>query len=386
MTDQNDYSSDYVRGAAGLPPRNGQFYNAAERAGHESTLRRNQNRNDDDNEGGAGIALLFLLPLAIVVIIVLAVISAVSAVLALPVAWLLIWITGVLSARDVPAFGDAYKTSFIGLVIAASLGGALMATVLYDYLPGLPGAALVYWLADGSPEFSTLTLAGFGQLALGLFVFLLPGVVAFAVVLGNRIGAPYSGRLGLVRGLLAAFVTLVLPMLVFGAVARFLAVYAEPALRTDEILSYLGVSLALVGVMAVAGGLLLGLALMAFGGGLAKGGPMFRTAWFTGAVAMAIAGGTAAAAIVLFRHADPMLRALIALTGKGVANPPAIADALPGFLMLVAPGALAGAFFAAGNLYAYRGLGGWLRAGLVTVPLTIAAIAATVVLLAVTLR
>ena len=79
--------------------------------------------------------------------------------------------------------------------------------------------------------------------------------------------------------------------------------------------------------------------------------------------------GTAALAILFFRDGDQMLQALIALSGAGrMQAAPAFADALPGFLKLTAPGAAAGAMFVAGSLYAYRGLLGWVKAFLITVP------------------
>lgn len=378
MTDSNDYWSDYNRGAAGLPPRDGMFYNMAERQGRDAAF---GNNNNGGAGGGGGFLILLLAGVILAAIVAIAAVAALSAVMALPCAYLLIAITALFSRRDAPDFGDAYKTSFMGLAAAATLAGALALAMLEGYLTALPAAPLVYWLAHGDLDTAGFAAREWTRIGLGGLTLLAPGLLVFALLLRKRIGRPYEGAAGFLRGLVASFLVLVLPGLAFGVAAAFLADYAEPAVvRGDDIASFVGVALALVATMAVLGGLVLGLALMAFGGGLAKGGPIFRNAWFNGAVAMALAGGTAAGAIYLFRDADPMLQALIALTPKGMANPPAFTEALPGFLKLAAPGAFAGAFFVAGNLYAYRGVGGWLKAMLITVPLCLAGIAAAIVL------
>ena len=260
---------------------------------------------------------------------------------------------------------------------------SVVLAVLEGWLPFMTPLAIAVYVLTGGIDVATLSGSELTSAATGALMILTPGIVAFAVVLGKRIGRPYAGGLGFLRALAAALAVLIVPMLLFGAAAAFVATYGEPAVRMDELGEYLLVTLGLVFVMALAGGLLLGLLLMAFGGGLTRGGPMFRSAWFTGAAAMAIAGGTASLAILFFRDGDQMLQALIALSGAGrMQAAPAFADALPGFLKLTAPGAAAGAMFVAGSLYAYRGLLGWVKAFLITVPFALAALSGTIMLLA----
>lgn len=374
----DDYWSDYNRGAAGLPPRNGMYYTWGEQAGRDTAF-----GNNNNNSGPGGGAALVLLGLALAAIVAIAAAAAVSAVLALPAAYLLIAITALFTGGHRPGFTEAYKTSFLGLVIATGLCMAVVLAVLEGWLPFMTPVAIAVYVLTGGIDVATLSASELTSAATGALMILTPGIVAFAVVLGKRIGRPYAGGLGFLRALAAALAVLIVPMLLFGAAAAFVATYGEPAVRMDELGEYLLVTLGLVFVMALAGGLLLGLLLMAFGGGLTRGGPMFRSAWFTGAAAMAIAGGTASLAILFFRDGDQMLQALIALSGAGrLQAAPAFADALPGFLKLTAPGAAAGAMFVAGSLYAYRGLLGWVKAFLITVPFALAALSGTIMLLA----
>ncbi|BCW86941.1 hypothetical protein sos41_00670 [Alphaproteobacteria bacterium SO-S41] len=378
----DDYWADYNRGAAGLPPRDGLVYNMAERAGYDAANTGNTNSSPATNGAGA----LVLLVAAIAAIVVAAGAAAVSAIMALPCAYLLIAITALFTRGHRIGFGDAYKAGFIGFGIAVVLAALIVAGTIQGVLPILPilpaTAPVIIWLANGLDLGSTTLSGGVVSLVIGGVVLLVPGIVAFAFVLWRRIGKPYAGVAGFLRGLVAGVFVLVVPLLATAVAAKLAAPYVDPAVRGGEITTYLMITLTLVAVMAVTGGLLLGLILMACGGGIAKGGPLFGTAWFTGAVAMAIAGGTAAIAIFLFRDGDQMLQALIALTGVGLKNPPAFAEALPGFLKLTAPGAVAGGFFVAGNLYAYRGLGGWLKALAITAPFCLAALGGAVMVLA----
>ncbi|MFT3810189.1 MAG: hypothetical protein QM698_09755 [Micropepsaceae bacterium] len=378
MSDQGDYWSDYNRGAAGLPPRNGMYRTWGEQAGHASSFGYNNNNN---NNGGGGGALILLVG-ALVAIVAIAAAAAVSALLALPAAYLLIAVTARFTGGHALPFNEAYKTSFIGLVIASVIGSAFVLLMTQGVLPGLLPVAMVIWVIVDAVDVTTLSPAELTNTAIGALILMAPGMIAFAIVLRRRIGDPYAGGAGFLRGIAASIAVLLLPMLAFGAAAWFVATYGEIAIRSSEITTYLAVSFALVAIMAIAGGLLLGLALMAFGGGLTRGGPMFRTAWLTGAIAMAISGGTAALAILFFRDGDGMLGALIAATGAGSTSPPPFNAAAPGFLKLVLPGALAGAAFVAGSLYAYRGLFGWIKAFLITVPVTLAGLAGAIMALA----
>lgn len=381
MSDQGDYWTDYNRGAAGLPPRNGMYRTWGEQAGHDSSF------GNNNNNGGGGAGGLVVLIMALAAIVAIAAAAAVSAVMALPCAYLLILITALFTGGHKLSFGEAYKASFIGFAMAVVIGGLVLTLMVHGLLPILPGVfPLLVWLMNGMPDFSQMEAEGVGGLVavgIGILWLLAPGVIAFAILLGRRIGHPYSGGVGFMRGLLAGAAVLIVPMLAMGAAITILAPYADPLLRADEITTYLGVTAALVAIMAAAGGLVLGLALMAFGGGLAKGGPMLRTAWFTAAVAMAISGGTAAITILFFRDGDEMLQALIAYSGAGrLRNVPDFAAALPGFLKLTLPGVVAGAMFVAGSLYAYRGVFGWIKAILITVPLCLAALGGAIMLLA----
>ncbi len=381
MSDQGDYWTDYNRGAAGLPPRNGMFRTWGERAGYDTTF---NSYNGGQNGGGAGggIAILALLAVAVAAIVAIAGAAAVASILALPAAYLLIAVTALFTGGHRLSFTESYKTSFLGLVVSVTLSFAIVLGILHGVLPGLLSVSTVIWLITEPIDLTLLGAAEWINAAIGALILLAPGLIAFALILGRRIGHPYAGGLGVVRGIGAALAVLVPTTIGFGAAVWFVATYGEPLVRTDEIGEYLAVTLGLVLIMALVGGLLLGLLLMAFGGGLTKGGPMFRTAWFTAAVAMAISGGTAALAIVFFRDADNMLATLITLSGAGKMTPTPLMDALPGFLKLTAPGAVAGAAFVAGSLYAYRGLLGWLKAFLVTVPVSLACLAGTVMALA----
>jgi len=379
VSDQGDYWSDYNRGAAGLPPRNGMFRSWGEQAGYDTTF------NGPNNGGGAGsgIAVLMLLAIAVAAIVAIAGAAAVAAVLALPAAYLLIAVTALFTGGHRLGFTESYKTSFIGLAVSVTLGAAIILAVLQGVLPGTVSIATVIWLATEPVDLSLLRSAEWTNAAIGVLILLAPGLLAFAVILNRRIGHPYAGGPGLLRGVGAAIFVLVPTMAGFAAAAWFVATYGEIAINPDEITTYLAVSAGLIAVMAAIGGLLLGVLLVAFGGGLKRGGPMFRTAWFTGAGAMAMSGGTAALAILFFRDGDQMLQALIAATGAGrMQIAPAFADALPGFLKLTAPGAAAGAMFVAGSLYAYRGVVGWLKAFVITVPFALAALSGTIMLLA----
>lgn len=379
MSGQDDYWTDYNRGAAGLPPRNGMFRTWGEQAGHDTAFRSHSN-----NDGGAGgFAALVLLALAVAAIIAIAGAAAVAAILSLPAAYLLIAVTALFTGGHRLGFTQSYKASFLGLVIAVSIGTAIIVAVMHDMLPGLSAISIVVWLITEPTDLSLLGPGAWLQILAGLFIVLAPGLVAFALVLRSKIGQPYAGGPGFLRGIMAAIAVLPPTMIGFGAAAWFVTTHGEIALQPNEITAYLAITAALVAVMAVLGGVLLGLALMAVGGGLTKGGPMFRTAWLTGAIAMAICGGTAALAILFFREGDDMLRTLIAWSGAGrLRDVPGFSEALPGFLALVLPGALAGAAFVAGSLYAYRGLTGWIKAFLITVPFCLAALAAAVMALA----
>ena len=81
----DDYWSDYNRGAAGLPPRNGMYYTWGEQAGRDTAF-----GNNNNNSGPGGGAALVLLGLALAAIVAIAAAAAVSAVLALPAAYLLL--------------------------------------------------------------------------------------------------------------------------------------------------------------------------------------------------------------------------------------------------------------------------------------------------------
>lgn len=379
MSDQSDYWTDYNRGAAGLPPRNGMFRTWGEQAGYETIFKSFTNT---DNGGAGGFIVLIGLVFAVAAIVVIAGVAAVAAVLSLPAAYLLIAVTALFTGHRL-GFTQSYKTSFLGLVIAVTIGMAIVLAVMQGVLPNLLSVATVIWLVTEPTDLAQLGLAEWVNALAGTLILIAPGLVAFAFLLRNRIGRPYTGGVGFLRGIAAASFVLFLPMIGFGAAAWFVATYGEIAINSDEITTYLAVSAALVTVMALIGGLLLGLLLMLCGGGLAKGGPMFRTAWFTGAIAMAIAGGTAAIAILFFREGDDMLRTLISWSGAGrLRDAPAFADALPGFLKLVLPGTLAGATYVAGSLYAYRGFFGWIKAFLIAVPASLAGLSGTIMALA----
>ncbi len=375
----SDFWGDYNRGAMGLPPRDGMFYNMAERAGYDASF----NNNNNNNGGGAsGGGALVLLAIAIPVVVALAGSAAVSAVLAVPAAWLLVAVTALFTGGHHLSFTDAYRTSFVGLMISNVVGMVVVIAALEGWLPFMAHVSVAAYLIAGEIDAGSLSTADMISVGLGVAILLLPGLAAFAIVLGRRIGNPYTGLLGFLRGLVASIAVLLVPMILLGAATWFVATYGEIALNENEIVDYLLVVLGLVTAMALAGGLLLGLLLMAFGGGLTRGGPMLRSAWFSGAVAMAIAGGTLALAVVFFRDADAMLQWLIALAGRYRSEPPLFMTALPGFLKLSLPGALAGAMFVAGNLYAYRGIGGFAKAVIITVPTCFLVFGGTMMLVA----
>ena len=362
----NDFWSDYNRGAMGLPPRDGMFYNMAERAGYDST--QNTNNNSGGGGAGGGLAALVFLALAVAAIVSIAANAAVAAVLSVPAAWLLIGVTALFTGGHRLSYTEAYRTSFVGLLVSAVVAMVVVIAALQGWLPFMTHVSVAAFVIAGEIDAGSLSTTDMISVALGVAILLLPGLIAFAIVLGRRIGRPYAGGLGFLRGLLASIAVQIVPMILFAAAIWFVATHGEIALREDEIVDYLLVVMGFVLVMAIAGGLVLGLLLMAFGGGLKRGGPMLRQAWFSGAVAMAIAAGTAALAITFFRDADAMLQWLIAQAGQYRGQPPAFMEALPGFLKLAAPGAVAGSLFIAGNLYAYRGLGGAAMAVIITVP------------------
>lgn len=369
---------DYNRGAMGLPPRDGMFYNMAERAGYDASF----NKNNNNNSGGSGGGALVLVAVAIPVVVALAGSAAVSAFLAVPAAWLLVAVTALFTGGHRLSFTDAYRTSFVGLMISNIVGMLVVIAALQGWLPFMTHVSVAAFVISGEIDAGSLSTTDMISVAIGVAILLLPALIAFAIVLGRRIGRPYAGGLGFLRGLLASLAVLLVPMILLGAAIWFVATYGEIALSEDEIVDFLLVVLGLVTAMAFAGGLLLGLLLMAFSGGLAKGGPMLRSAWFSGAIAMAIAGGTLALAVVFFRDADAMLQWLIAQAGRYRGEPPAFMTALPGFLKLSLPGALAGAMFVAGNLYAYRGIGGFAKAVIITVPACFLVFGGTMMLVA----
>jgi hypothetical protein len=374
-----DYWSDYNRGASGLPPRDGMFYNMAERAGYDASF---SNNNNGSGSAGGGLGALVVLCAALAAIVAIAAAAAVSAIAALPCAYLLIWITRAFSPSDAPEFLDAYKASFLGFAISLVIaGGILFAITQGAVVAGGLGYASLTLLFGGLPA-SAWTGPVITALAIDMVSLLLPGVIVFALILGNRIGAPYTGGVGILRAFVAALGVLVVPALALGALALVIAPYAEPAVtRSSEIADFIGVVLLLVALVAAVGGVVLAGLLIVVGGGLAKGGPMFRSAWFVSAVAMALTAGSAAVAIYLFRAGDPGLQSLIALV-RPVRGALPLSETWLGLFKLVAPGALAGAFFVAGNLYAYRGLLGWAKAIAVTVPVCLAGFGGAVMALA----
>lgn len=232
--------------------------------------------------------------------------------------------------------------------------------------------------------FGALPPAPVWAVAGGLTMLQVLPLLAMTFIIRMRIGFPYERSAGFLKALIAA-----VAVAAIGAGLAWLAIhvlypYADPL---DGIGGAAPSSLILPALMAVAavaigGAFVLAPVLMAFGGRRRSARPRFGVSWSVSALALAVAAASALFAFYMFRVGDDgfmlLTTQVLALRGD-----PGVrwGDAMPGFLMLAGPGAAVSALIVAMNLYAYRGVGGMLRALLIVTPFGLAASAAAVIAL-----